>query len=99
MIATPRLLQLVEAAEAEAVWHLGDIGYADDSFAHSPGAFGYEDAYNGFMRWLEPISSSVPYMVAVGNHESECHSPACIANLERWATPSSKPLDSLRLPP
>ena len=78
--------------------------------------FTYEEAYDGYMEWLENVTSTTPYMVAVsngvrvgrgwgvgrnahvplhcgtrctlflvlptklqvGNHESECHSPACI---------------------
>lgn len=62
------------------LWHLGDIAYADDSFDADPLHFGYETVYNGFMNWMQNISSIMPYMVAVGNHESECHSPACIAS-------------------
>ncbi|CAJ1416245.1 unnamed protein product [Effrenium voratum] len=62
------------------IWHLGDIGYMDDSYAHSPVRFTYESAYNGYMNWLENLTSSMPYMVAAGNHESECHSPACIVD-------------------
>eukprot|EP00730_Choanoeca_flexa_P015560 TRINITY_DN7174_c0_g1_i1.p1 TRINITY_DN7174_c0_g1~~TRINITY_DN7174_c0_g1_i1.p1 ORF type:complete len:483 (+),score=102.42 TRINITY_DN7174_c0_g1_i1:1170-2618(+) len=62
----------------DMVWHLGDIGYADDAFAHHPAKMSYEEAYNGYMNWLQNVTSTVPYMVAAGNHESECHSPACL---------------------
>jgi len=62
-----------------SLWHLGDIGYVDDAFAHTPLEFGYEKAYNGFMNWIQNISAVMPYMVSVGNHESECHSPACLS--------------------
>lgn len=94
--------QLKDAGKIDFVWHLGDVGYADDSFAHSPVHFTYEDAYNGFMNWMQNISSAMPYMVAAGNHESECHSPACfvehslgksISNFtaynKRWHMPSA----------
>jgi hypothetical protein len=66
----------------DAVWHLGDIGYVDDAFGHKGKVlrFGYEDTYNGYMNWMQNISATMPYMVSVGNHESECHSPNCIFN-------------------
>jgi hypothetical protein len=28
---------------------------------------------------MQNVSGSMPYMVLPGNHESECHSPHCIA--------------------
>ena len=40
----------------------------------------YEGVMNGWMDWIENITASQPYMVAVGNHESECHSPRCLAS-------------------
>jgi len=83
------LRRLVDSGTVQGVWHVGDIGYTDDSFGHALGAFSYEAAYNGYMRWLEPISSKVPYMVSPGNHESECHSPACITNHAKWGLPLS----------
>eukprot|EP00656_Telonema_subtile_P010214 TRINITY_DN14893_c0_g1_i2.p1 TRINITY_DN14893_c0_g1~~TRINITY_DN14893_c0_g1_i2.p1 ORF type:complete len:421 (-),score=90.05 TRINITY_DN14893_c0_g1_i2:158-1420(-) len=64
----------------DLVWHLGDIGYADDGFASSPLAFSYEDIYNQWMNWMQNISATKPYMVTPGNHETECHSPTCLAS-------------------
>lgn len=66
--------------DIDLVWHLGDIGYADDAFAHHPFSFVYEDVYNGFMNWMQNVSATVPYMVSVGNHESECHSLPCLVS-------------------
>jgi len=83
------LRRLVDSQAVQGVWHLGDIGYTDDSFGHALGAFSYEAAYNGYMRWLEPIASKVPYMVSPGNHESECHSPACVTSHAAWGLPLS----------
>lgn len=83
------LRKQVEGGSVDGVWHLGDIGYTDDSYSHAVGAFSYEQDYNGYMRWLQPIASRVPYMVAVGNHESECHSPACITSMGAWGRPLS----------
>lgn len=81
--------QLVANRTVDFAWHLGDIGYADDGFSHHPLGFHYEEAYNGFMEWIEPVASAVPYMVAPGNHESECHSPVCIARLRSLGKPLS----------
>jgi hypothetical protein len=67
----------------DMVWHLGDIGYMDDAFAHHPIGFTYESSYNGYMNWLQNITATMPYMVGPGNHESECHSPACLATKAR----------------
>jgi len=61
----------------DMVWHLGDIAYADDAFGHALFGFSYETCYNGFMNWMQNLSATMPYMVSVGNHESECHSPGC----------------------
>ena len=62
------------------VWHVGDISYADDAFLHDTTAFSYENVYSGFMAWISNITQRLPYMVSPGNHESECHSPACITD-------------------
>jgi len=59
------------------IWHLGDIGYIDDAYAHNPVKFVYENTYNTYMNWLQNLTSSIAYMVSVGNHESECHSAYC----------------------
>jgi len=83
--------------------HAGDIGYADDSFLHTScsAEFCYESIYDKYMEWIENVTDTKPYMVAPGNHESECHSPACVVSPEirdqlrnfsaynaRWAMPS-----------
>lgn len=104
---------LKDMGAIDFVWHLGDIGYVDDEFAHNPSgicrrseefslANCYETTYNGFMNWMQNITSIMPYMVSPGNHESECHSPACImdshvgralrnfsAYNHRWRMPSA----------
>jgi acid phosphatase type 7 len=64
------------------IYHIGDIGYADDDFlvpSQSLGFF-YEEVYNKWMNSLTPVMSKIPYMVTVGNHEAECHSPACLVS-------------------
>lgn len=66
--------------DVDFTWHLGDIAYADDAFLHDAAGFEYENVYDGWMNWIENISAHKPYMVAPGNHESECHSPACLAS-------------------
>ena len=66
------------------VWHVGDIGYVDDSYAHHLTGLTYESAYNGYMNWLQNVTALMPYMVSPGNHESECHSPACALELSKY---------------
>ena len=139
------LERLKDNGEIDAVWHLGDIGYADDAFGsfftraraahcsylvnmfnqelfpmpsildaflcfivaffegHDPLKFLYEEAYNGYMNWLQNLTTTLPYMVLPGNHESECHSPYVLADEKlaqqlanfsayntRWAMPSEE---------
>ena len=66
--------------EYQMVWHVGDIAYADDAFAHNVVGGLYEDCYNGYVNWMQNVTSTVPYMVSPGNHDSECHSPQCVAD-------------------
>ena len=73
----------------DMVFHAGDIGYADDSFLISPFYMTYENVYNGYMNWFQNVSTQMPYMVCPGNHESECHSPACIINHKKYGLPLS----------
>eukprot|EP01138_Halocafeteria_seosinensis_P004146 gb/GECG01004239.1/.p1 GENE.gb/GECG01004239.1/~~gb/GECG01004239.1/.p1 ORF type:complete len:487 (+),score=45.07 gb/GECG01004239.1/:1-1461(+) len=63
--------------EYEWIWHLGDIGYADDAFLHHI-TFYYEKIWNQYMNWMQNVSAYKPYMVLPGNHEAECHSLPCI---------------------
>ncbi|GAB9470291.1 hypothetical protein Gpo141_00007541 [Globisporangium polare] len=65
--------------EVDFVYHIGDVSYADDDYL-AAGAlykFGYEQVWNNWTNSLSPIMTTTPYMVVVGNHEAECHSPAC----------------------
>ncbi|KAF4034699.1 Iron/zinc purple acid phosphatase-like protein C [Phytophthora infestans] len=65
--------------DIDLVYHIGDIAYADDDYlvASQVSGFFYEEVYNKWMNSLAPVMSVIPYMVVVGNHEAECHSPAC----------------------
>ena len=55
----------------------GDISYAD----------GVQDKWDVFMRKIQPISTRIPYMVSVGNHEhyynfrclNDCIESSCIS--------------------
>ena len=84
-----RLEALKDAGEIDYVWHLGDIAYADDAFLETPFAFKYEGVMNGWMNWMQNITSTMPYQVSVGNHESEDHSPYCIFHNKECAQPLS----------
>jgi hypothetical protein len=60
--------------------HLGDVGYADDALLHEPLTWAYEAAWDEYMdQACGAFASRAPYMVLPGNHEAECHSPACVA--------------------
>ena len=66
------------------VWVPGDVGYADDSWLH-PGCltrFCYEEIFDSFMEEISAKggASRVPWMVTPGNHEADCHDPACMLN-------------------
>ena len=60
-------------AQYDFVYHVGDIGYADDY-----GILGknkkYEAVYNQWAQSMEPITKATPYMVCPGNHDVTCHS-------------------------
>ncbi|GLD98271.1 hypothetical protein PINS_up006968 [Pythium insidiosum] len=71
------------------VFHVGDISYADNagiptvSSATEFTGFFYEETYNDFMTRMQPLAATTPYMVLPGNHESECHSAACMVSSEK----------------
>mmetsp|Transcript_19822 Transcript_19822/g.41378 ORF Transcript_19822/g.41378 Transcript_19822/m.41378 type:complete len:457 (-) Transcript_19822:79-1449(-) len=71
--------------EFDMIFHLGDVGYADDSFLHvgCMVRFCYEEKWNEYMDSMEAVVSEVPYMVMPGNHEADCHDPACMLSSER----------------
>ncbi|KAL4108318.1 hypothetical protein PRIC1_000036 [Phytophthora ramorum] len=78
-------MKMLSPDSVDLIYHIGDIGYADDAWL-MPGqldGFFYEKVYNGWMNSMAPVMSSIPYMVLVGNHETECHSPACGASPEK----------------
>ncbi|KAE9281789.1 hypothetical protein PF008_g27795 [Phytophthora fragariae] len=66
--------------EVDFVYHLGDISYADNDFLTAKNVFGffYEQVYNKFMNSMTNVMRQMAYMVMVGNHEAECHSPTCL---------------------
>ncbi|TYZ69313.1 hypothetical protein PybrP1_012587 [[Pythium] brassicae (nom. inval.)] len=73
------------AGQVDFIYHIGDISYADDDFL-APGAllkFGFEQVWNNWTNSLAPAMRTTPYMVVVGNHEAECHSPACAEKATR----------------
>lgn len=75
-----------------SVWIVGDChGYPDDSFGHVDEVlnFGYENVLNGWFNWIQNMSAYMYFHASVGNHESECHSPYCILNLETHGLPLS----------
>ncbi|CAI5737799.1 unnamed protein product [Hyaloperonospora brassicae] len=71
--------------DIDLVYHLGDISYADDAYLtlNQAAGFFYEEVYNKWMNTMMPLMSRVPYMVIVGNHEAECHSPRCLTSKKK----------------
>ena len=69
----------------DLIWHAGDVGYADDSFLHlgCMTEFCYEKAFDDYLNDAEEWASLRPYMVMPGNHEADCHDPACLLSRER----------------
>ncbi|CAI5741701.1 unnamed protein product [Hyaloperonospora brassicae] len=78
-IATNKYINGLDG-KVDFIYHLGDISYADNDFLTGRTAFGffYEEVWNKFMNSLTSVMRRMPYMVVVGNHEAECHSPTCI---------------------
>ncbi|KAL7682141.1 hypothetical protein Plhal304r1_c051g0134351 [Plasmopara halstedii] len=70
------------AGKVDFIYHLGDISYADNDYLTAKTAFGffYEELWNKFMNSLTNVMRRMAYMVVVGNHEAECHSPTCIVS-------------------
>lgn len=98
---------LRESTDFDMTVHVGDIAYADNAFLHVTDKcateFCYEAVYDAWMDDMENFTDTKPYMVLVGNHEAECHSPACMASSvlreslrnfsaynARWAMPSKE---------
>ena len=76
--------------DVELWWHAGDVSYADDAFLHPEcfARFCYEARWDAFLEEMEAAGAdSIPYMVAPGNHEADCHDPACVARYEQYARP------------
>ncbi|RQM11406.1 hypothetical protein DD237_008569 [Peronospora effusa] len=68
------------AGKVDFIFHLGDISYADNGFVTVATIFGffYEEIWNKFMNSMTHVMRRMAYMVVVGNHEAECHSPTCL---------------------
>ncbi len=71
---------LKSKGKTDFLWHVGDIGYANNDFLHDLMGFRYEEVYDKYMNDLQPLTQEFPYMVLPGNHEAECHSPICLLN-------------------
>jgi hypothetical protein len=92
-------------AKQNPVFHLlaGDIAYADPSGAGNPiGPVGDAthdtfdpSVWDAYLKQIEPVASSVPWMVATGNHDMEAlYSPDGYGGqVARWDFPGSGPSD------
>jgi hypothetical protein len=68
----PRATGRILNKEADFVWHIGDISYADDY----PGGL-YEEVWDQWFKQMEPAMRVAPYMVLPGNHEEDCKHEGC----------------------
>ncbi|KAG7379322.1 hypothetical protein PHYBOEH_011963 [Phytophthora boehmeriae] len=84
-VDTLAYMNTLSSNDVDFIYHIGDISYADDDFLveSQVGGFFYEAVYNKWMSSLAPVMSVVPYMVLVGNHDMECHSPSCLESEAR----------------
>jgi len=64
------IIRKAREREIDFVFHIGDIGYADDYRDAM-----YEAVWDQWFASVEPASSLVPYMVLPGNHEYSCSHP------------------------
>ena len=82
---TMEYLKSSSASDLGLIFNLGDVGYADDSFLHygCMVTFCYEEKFDEYMREMEGIISKVPMMTTPGNHEADCHDPACLVSSKR----------------
>mmetsp|Transcript_3319 Transcript_3319/g.4506 ORF Transcript_3319/g.4506 Transcript_3319/m.4506 type:complete len:618 (-) Transcript_3319:88-1941(-) len=55
------LADFAETGQFDAALHVGDIAYAT----------GYSTKWDRFMEMIEPVSSILPYMTCMGNHERD----------------------------
>ena len=51
------LERMKDRSEIDFIFHVGDIGYADDAFAANPTKFLYEESMNGYMNWIQNLTS------------------------------------------
>ncbi len=71
------LSELVAADAVDFTIHAGDIFYADDAFLVDPVDLVYDQIWDRGGNLIENITNTKAYMTCPGNHEAECHSPAC----------------------
>uniref|UniRef100_H3GZF9 Purple acid phosphatase n=1 Tax=Phytophthora ramorum TaxID=164328 RepID=H3GZF9_PHYRM len=71
--------------DVDFVYHVGDVAYADNAFLTAKNVFGfyYEQVYNKFMNSMTNVMRHMAYMVMVGNHDAECHSPTCLLSTSK----------------
>jgi acid phosphatase type 7 len=75
----PRVNDLATTGAVDWVYHVGDIGYANDyaeKLSHLDKNI-YEWVWDEYMTRIEPATTAVPYMTCPGNHEWDCSSQVC----------------------
>eukprot|EP01094_Clydonella_sp_ATCC50884_P023659 TRINITY_DN5732_c0_g1_i2.p1 TRINITY_DN5732_c0_g1~~TRINITY_DN5732_c0_g1_i2.p1 ORF type:complete len:486 (-),score=132.00 TRINITY_DN5732_c0_g1_i2:291-1694(-) len=62
----------VASDDIHFIYHAGDYGYGDDR-----AAVFYEMSWDVFFDHMQEVMPFIPYMAAVGNHETQCGSDDC----------------------
>jgi len=79
-----QLINRTNNGDFDLFLHMGDISYAND---HSQQ---YEETWNEWFTDMEPITSTIPYMVVPGNHESVCKAFGCFEETTNFTTYKQK---------
>lgn len=69
-------------SDANFTLHVGDHSYADDAGLLHPSCFAffcYEAILDQYFEWFEDVVDTKAHMIAVGNHDMECHDANCLA--------------------
>jgi len=76
------MLDVVTEKQADLIFHIGDISYADDYSGDK-----YETVWNTYMGIMTPITSNIPYMVTPGYNKLKTE--ACLGLIRLYSWPAT----------